>query len=358
MNITKQSSVKQEIKNSDITNKEHKINETNIREKVRDYKFDNLKAILIILVVWGHILTSMRNDDNMIKGIYIFIFFFHMPAMVFVSGYFSKKLDKIRNNAFVTILVPYLVLNIINYGFKIYILQEDYSGIRLFNPTWGLWYLLTLFLWKFFLKDLVKIRYVLPLSLVVALVSGFSKEFSDYMALGRLLCFLPFFLAGYYCTAEHVAWIRKIPKVFSVLLLILVGIWSYIVASKDIFDIELLFLRTYYPQGEELQTMFFRFTVYIVAAVMIFVLLNLVSEKETFFTRIGSSTMTVYVLHLFTIPVLEKLQILKHHPMLYLIYSILITAVITFIYSRPLVARAYDSAMDKLSGLFIKKDER
>ncbi len=355
MNKKKQGPITQEIEN---TEKEHKINEMNTKEKVRDYLFDNLKAILIILVVWGHILASMRSKVDIIKGIYIFIFFFHMPAMVFISGYFSKKLDKIRNNAFVTIFVPYLILNIINYAFKILILREDYNGIRLFNPTWGLWYLLTLFLWKFFLKDLIKIRYVLPLSMVVALVSGFSKEFSDYMALGRLLCFLPFFLAGYYCTAEHVARIRKIPKVFSVLLLMLVGIWSYMVATKEIFEIELLFLRTYYPRGEELQTMFFRFTIYIVASVMIFVLLNLVSGKETFLTRIGASTMTVYVLHLFTIPVLEKLQILKNHPMLYLIYSVLITVVITFLYSRPAVSRAYDSVMNRLSGLFIKKDER
>jgi fucose 4-O-acetylase-like acetyltransferase len=80
----------------------------------------------------------------------------------------------------VTILVPYLILNMINYAFKVLVLREDYSGIRLFNPTWGLWYLLTLFLWKFFLKDLVKIRHVLPLSLVMALLSGFSNS-SDYL---------------------------------------------------------------------------------------------------------------------------------------------------------------------------------
>jgi fucose 4-O-acetylase-like acetyltransferase len=354
--MAKHGVIKQEINNNEMISKEHKGKE-DTKEKVRDYQFDNLKAILIILVVWGHILTSMRNEHDIIRGIYIFIFFFHMPAMVFISGYFSKNLEKIRNNAFVTILLPYLILNIINYAFKILLLKEKYSGVRLFNPTWGLWYLLTLFLWKFFLRDLVKIRYVLPLSLVVALMSGYTKEFSDYMALGRFLGFLPFFLAGYYCTTEHVARIRKVPKIFAVLMMLLVGAWSYIVASKDIFDIEVLFLRTYYPKGEELQTLFFRFTVYIVAAVMTFVLLNLVSKGKSFLTNIGASTMTVYVLHLFTIPLLEKLHILENHPIYYLIYSVLMTVVITYVYSQPAVKRAYDIVMDKLSGLVIKREE-
>jgi fucose 4-O-acetylase-like acetyltransferase len=352
-----QETVKQEIMNKEMTKKNNQLNSFTTKDIVRDYLFDNLKAILIILVVWGHILTSMKEEHVIIKSIYIFLFFFHMPAMVFISGYFSKKLEKIRNNAFVTILIPYLILNSVNYVFKIFILKEEFYAFRFFNPNWGLWYLLTLFLWKFFLKDFIKIRLLLPLSLIVALVSGFSNEFSEYMALGRFVCFLPFFLAGYYCTGEHVARIRRFPKQYSVFLFVSAVIWSLYTATKDIFDTEILFLRSYYPMGEEIKTMLFRLIVYVVAFGMIFVLLNLVTTGKTLLTGIGASTITVYVLHIFTIPLLEKMKLFANQPINYLIYSVLMTALITYIYSRPIVKRVYNVGMDKLTGLFIKKEK-
>lgn len=326
------------------------------KDSSRDYLLDNLRAILIILVVWGHLLTSMKGDYNSLRSIYIFIFFFHMPAMVFVSGYFSKNLEKIRSNAFVTIFVPYLILNVFNYAYKMFIIHEKFSGYRFFKPYWGLWYLLALFFWKFFLKDLVKIRFVLPLSFAFALVSGFSKEFSDYMALGRIVCFLPFFLLGYYCKTEYIEKIRRLPKIISVFIVAAVGAGSMYFAVHRWFKVENLFLRRPYPEDVQLKGMLLRILVYIVAVAMIFAITNLMTSKKTILTYIGSSTMTVYILHLFTIPLLEKLELFKHQPYLYLLYSVLMTAIITFIYTLPIVKRVYDTIMDFLSSLILKKN--
>ncbi|MDF2941434.1 MAG: hypothetical protein K0S01_292 [Herbinix sp.] len=322
----------------------------------RDYLFDNLRAILIILVVWGHVLTSMMGKSEIIKSIYFFLFFFHMPAMAFVSGYFSKNLDKIRSNAFVTILIPYLILNVMNYTYKMVVIQEHYYGFRFFRPYWGLWYLLALFLWKFFLKDLVKIRFLLPLSFVFAVLSGFTKEFSDYMALGRTLCFLPFFLLGFYCTKEQVAKIRRIPKVVSFAAIVATALISTYIVHNKVFKVEVLYLRRPYPESSDIKSMVFRILVYIVASAMIIAIINITTAKKTFLSIIGTSTMTVYILHLFTIPLLEKLEILKEQPYLYLSYSFFMTAVIVFIYTRPFVRRIYDNIMDKLTRLIVKTE--
>ncbi len=322
----------------------------------RDYLFDNMRAILIILVVWGHILTAMIFDYDSIKSIYYFLFFFHMPAMSFISGYFSKNLEKSRSNAFVTILVPYLILNIFNYGYKIFILQEPYFGFRFFSPLFGLWYLLALFIWKFFLKDLVKIRFLLPLSFVFGILSGYSKEFSSYLALGRVFCFLPFFLLGYYCTKEHVEKLRRIPKPVFAAVAVIAALLSVFIAYKDIFKVEVLYLRKPYPEDDTLNQMLFRILVYVIAVAMIGVLVNLISNRRSFLSRLGTSTMTVYILHLFTTPSLAKLEILKDRPYLYLLYSVVMTALITYLYSLPLVKRIYDTIMDKLTALVIKKN--
>ncbi len=330
---------------------------TDTKEAPRDYLFDNLRAIFIILVVWGHVLTSMMGKSDVIKSIYFFVFFFHMPAMAFVSGYFSKNLEKIRSNAFVTVFIPYLILNVINYSYKMFVIQEPYYGFRFFRPYWGLWYLLALFFWKFFLKDMVKIRFLLPLSFFFAILSGFSKEFSDYMALGRIICFLPFFLLGFYCTKEHVGVIRKMPKIISVGIMAAAAALSAFIVLNKVFKVEVLYLRRPYPQATDIQSMGYRILVYIVAIVMIIAIINITTAKKTFLSLIGTSTMTVYILHLFTIPLLEKLEILKNQPYLYLVYSVFMTAVIVYIYTRPVVKRIYDTFMDKMSGLVIKTNE-
>lgn len=54
----------------------------------RDHKFDFIKGVLILLVVWGHVISA----DKMACGSVVFnvIYSFHMPLFVFVSGYFAQ----------------------------------------------------------------------------------------------------------------------------------------------------------------------------------------------------------------------------------------------------------------------------
>lgn len=54
----------------------------------REYQYDNMKFILILLVVFGHLLEYIRGDIS--ENIYRIIYTFHMPVFVFISGYFAK----------------------------------------------------------------------------------------------------------------------------------------------------------------------------------------------------------------------------------------------------------------------------
>ena len=55
--------------------------------KTRDAKIDNLKGILIFLVVFGHLLELVITKGHA-KYIYELIYSFHMPFFIFLSGYF------------------------------------------------------------------------------------------------------------------------------------------------------------------------------------------------------------------------------------------------------------------------------
>ena len=175
------------------------------------------------------------------------------------------------------------------------------------------------------------------------------------MALSRVFCFLPFFLLGYYFNKEIVDKIRRIPKAVSAIILIAVLVISAFIVRYNIFGEEVLFLRKPYSADSELNQMFFRILVYIIAVVMTLALINLVSAKGSFLTGLGTSTLTVYILHIFTIPLLEKLKLFSKQPYLYLVYSLLMTMVIVFIFSRPFVYKTYIRIMDKLEHIVLKR---
>src|SRR4029077_11373781 len=53
--------------------------------KERDSVIDNARFILIVLVVLGHFLTTMQGSPAL-DVLYAWIYMFHMPAFVFLSG--------------------------------------------------------------------------------------------------------------------------------------------------------------------------------------------------------------------------------------------------------------------------------
>ena len=70
--------------------------------KTRDYHVDNIKGMLIILVVCGHLLSYLQDMNSTFAiGVRTFIYFFHMPGFIFMSGYlakgFLKKNTKAKN---------------------------------------------------------------------------------------------------------------------------------------------------------------------------------------------------------------------------------------------------------------------
>ena len=59
----------------------------------RLYKWDNYKLFLIICVVLGHIGNYYAASSPLLAKAQFWVYLFHMPAFIFVSGLFSKKLS-------------------------------------------------------------------------------------------------------------------------------------------------------------------------------------------------------------------------------------------------------------------------
>ena len=63
-------------------------------KKKRNPYWDNVKGILVILVVLGHLLELMAGRIPGALYLWSMIYSFHMPAFLIISGYFAKRSQK------------------------------------------------------------------------------------------------------------------------------------------------------------------------------------------------------------------------------------------------------------------------
>ncbi|WP_207645932.1 acyltransferase family protein [Ruminococcus flavefaciens] len=283
--------------------------------------FNVLKGVLIILVVIGHFLQIITQYpaelhapefETLIRvseGIVLFIYSFHMPLFVFVSGYFSKNLLKRRNKAFAELLISYLLIQFM-FGCLELILHRDSSAFtNLFYPHFGLWYLLALFLWRMLLPNLVKVRGIVWIALVLNIISGVFLGFDNTMAIQRTVAFLIYFLIGYYTDDVYLKKVRTLLPKWLARILLLVGAILMISGNLYLKKYSLFLnifvhsrvsisLKTFY-----LEVLMYSFA-FVVAVIMGGLVLNALPEKNSLIERVGVDTMPLYALHLFVYTVL------------------------------------------------------
>ena len=110
----------------------------------RSEKWDILKFFLIFLVVLGHAADYYTSDSETMKSLFIFIYSFHMPVFIFVSGLFAKRnVNENRMDKIVGYLIIYVVLKL--YPFCYRNLAGQSAGFHLFTENGVPWFMLALF---------------------------------------------------------------------------------------------------------------------------------------------------------------------------------------------------------------------
>ncbi|MGE6631128.1 acyltransferase family protein [Bacillus sp. NPDC077027] len=274
----------------------------------RDSYFDNAKFLLIFLVVFGHLLRSFIHDNDWILYLYKFIYTFHMPAFILVSGFFAKGFRKpgfIKKVA-VKLIIPYLIFQGIYSVYYYFLQDESMSNLNPIDPQWSLWFLISLFFWNVLLFPFSKLpfKWAMVVSLSIALLVGYVDIISDTLSLSRTFVFLPMFLAGFYLKKEHFDFIRShVGRVTA--LIILAGVFLFCFFYE--FDYSFLFgSQPYSSLGDEgIIAALKRMCWYLLAFTASFSFLALVPKRRFFFTKWGTRTFYVYLLHGFIIKFLR-----------------------------------------------------
>ncbi|GAB6008353.1 acyltransferase family protein [Dysgonomonas reticulitermitis] len=264
----------------------------------RDPFFDSLKFILICLVVFGHTLEYSGIKDILSFKVYSFIYTFHMPLFIFISGYFSKNItwDKLKKS-FRTLLPAYLVFqtilsipNMLDGSFILFNFLTSPQGI--------LWYIPALLYWRIAFYFVPKIRFLnFPIVIVVSILLSFLIGLVNYpvfLSIAKTMAFLPYFALGYYCTENTIKKIRSWDRTISVAILIMAFLLVYTFTTSD-FVLNLYGEFSYkYVFGSIAKGLLWR-TVSMVAAISIScAIINLATDK---LHKWGGRTLDIYLLH-------------------------------------------------------------
>lgn len=327
---------------------------------IRDLKLDNLRGLAILFIVLGHFISHSPFWTSVeYSFIYRFIFLFHLPLLIFVSGYLSKAMPESSIKAFKTILIPYLIFG--TFWIIFLFLKDGNINTTIFIvPAWGLWYLLCLYFWRVFLPTAARIKYIFTISIIAALLIGVLNFNSTILSISRAFCFFPLFLLGFYFKDVKDKFIinKYLATCVFFALLTVTALFLMPMAHRVFF-----FKYSYHAMDmRNLLGMVVRLLILLVEMVGVILLFNMMTTKRTILTRVGKNSLPVYVLHFYfvlAIPyVIELIGLgsIFNNLILTSVYIVVATGLVTFLLSREKVNDLTQLLIKTVANILIKKE--
>ena len=290
--------------------------------KERDITLDGIKFLLICLVVLCHFTQSSRYDNELTTSIYTWVYAFHMPLFVLLSGYFFKadSIEKI-NRSNLKILEPLILYH------TIFTLMRTRSlhglmNIVIFEPS-PLWYIVSLMMWRYiaFYINIVanrigggKMRFCttigIGLSIVLMTIVFLTvNKYECILSFMRTFMFLPFFMIGFYMNNDTIAGLRKTSSkvLFSILgILATAAIMRY--AGSKLCAIEFMkdgVLGLQNKLGSTITaTILYKFVVLGCSLIISFAIISLNHIPVTM-AKYGKYTMFIFCTHVVLYPIMS-----------------------------------------------------
>lgn len=269
------------------------------KTECRDYGFDNIRALLIICVVFAHLL-EIRSPFPFGGTLYRVIYSFHMPVFLFICGWFAK-FD--RKKLIFGLFFPYLLLQTAYVFFQRWLYGTEVL-LQFTTPYWLLWFLLALFIYHLLLPlyDVASPRNRLLVWLFVLILSflvGYDPTIGYSMTLSRVLVFQPWFLLGFYARRTAV---RPFPLGIKVAVALLLGVCIAILCCSPISN---NMLYGSYPYATLQYHAGIRIFLALMALLWILcfhcVLRPLVNVRIPLVTTLGQNTLPIFLLHGFLV---------------------------------------------------------
>lgn len=318
----------------------------------RSKYFDNAKFILIFLVVFGHLISPLKEQDGFLFTLYSVIFLFHMPAFIMISGYFAKGYNKkgYFAKSIKKILIPYFIFQIIYSIYYYFNGQEEKLSFDFLHPHWTLWFLLSLFCWNLLLYLFAKLKWVgLAVSIILGICIGYIDQVGSFLSISRTFVFFPYFLLGFLLNEDQLKRIIRTKYSLPIGLIIIAGTLIYFGTAFPKDAVPWLLGDTSYANmgGKHVTDGLIRGIQYVLTLIVVFSFMVLIPSGQFKVTKIGERTLYVYLFHGFIIKTIQTIipeenvdPILGNYFLLIIVSLIICLILGSYLikkYTRPLV---------------------
>lgn len=303
-----------------------------------------MKFALITFVVIGHFIEQYSGFLQSDFGyIWIFIYSFHMPLFIYISGMFHKN-NKIAQKVFAYIVLGYI------YKFIIFVIQNTMGNeekLYFFYEAGTPWFVFAMAVFvlvTYILRDVDR-KSVLIFSIIFACFAGYDNSIKYFFSLSRLIVFYPFYLLGVITNKDKILMLAnnkcaKIVAVFTLIFVMFLCIYKY----EVIVQLSSLFAgRTPYNEKMYCWGALYRLLFYAIAIVnggaWICAMPN---KKIAMVSEFGKRTIQVYFWHrpilyvLVNLGIVELLCVNWFGKSIYLLISVLLTFILSLrVFSFP-----------------------
>jgi fucose 4-O-acetylase-like acetyltransferase len=277
---------------------------TTTTASARDPWFDNAKMALVLLVVVGHSWTLLPRAGAT-SHLYDFLYTWHVPAFVFVTGYLSRSFTYEPRRMWQlvrTVAIPYVIFESALALFRIYVGGEHLRDIFQ-DPHWPMWYLSALFFWRLgtpVFKAMPSYA-ALPVSVAISVLGGMVADSTfDFF---RICGFLPFFVLGLKASPQALErlrepWARQAAVLVFLAIAVATTWMDQLVGTTD----WLYYSYGYHHLGvSDAHGAVLRAALLVVGVLGALAFFALVPRNRGWFTRMGAATLVVYLFHGFVI---------------------------------------------------------
>jgi fucose 4-O-acetylase-like acetyltransferase len=266
--------------------------------KLRDPWFDNAKMALIVLVVIGHSWTLLPADDGLDSWTYDFLYAWHIPAFVIVTGHLSKSFEWTRKRMWsllTTVALPYVLFEGLYALYRHEVGGVDFERLWA-NPHWPMWYLAALFFWRLMTPIFKPMPGKVVVAVAISLLAGLYAN--DTLDSARIFGLLPFFVLGLKMHEGHWNMLRsRRARWYGVAVLIALLVITKF--SGGWVETEWLYYRTRYDalDPNDLRAITIRMSLLITGLIGAFAFFAVVPRTKTWFSALGGATLVVYLFH-------------------------------------------------------------
>lgn len=281
----------------------------------RDYWFDNIKGMLMIFVVIGHMTASFYSFSAPMKYLYDMINSMHMGTFLILSGYMSKR--RIDQKDYVSVInkniIPYITAQFFLYavavffpdGFEIFGANNfDKGHFTFLIPIYQLWYLMAIIVFAFVTMKLKPSRRPVLFmvgAILVTLLCGSLTQVS-VLRLTKISSHYPFFLLGYLLPKDFMLTLRNKWQSVVAAIPVFIG-YAYFMSRQDwVVGIRDIYgLSKAYDGIDEfafgLHPVFGRLAMILFIPIVAFAFFAVIPKKKTFLSKLGKNSMSIFVLH-------------------------------------------------------------